>query len=196
MSRDDHPADAAEQAALYLAGALPAEERATFEAHLDAGCPDCAAELRELDAAVVDLAALVDPVSPDPKTRVALLARIAGQRQPAARRERSRETVQRADGATWRDTRVPGMQARLLYIDRRAGRYAALLRMAAGSRYPAHRHSGPEECLVLEGDMRDGDVVLRAGDFQYSPAGSDHGELSTDQGCLIYLCAPLADLPL
>jgi putative transcriptional regulator len=201
MSRDDHPGDPAEQAALYLAGALPPADQAAFEAHLEAGCPACRAELRDFGPAFAALVDSVEPAAPAPRTRATLLARVAADpraRQkescPAHRRDEGRPVVRRAAEASWRDTPVPGLQVRILSIDRRAGRYAALMRMAPGGRFPAHHHDGPEECLVLEGDVRDGEITLHAGDYQYSPAGSDHGELTTEGGCLVYLSAPLSAL--
>src|SRR5262249_51314538 len=150
MRRDEHPGDPAEQAALYLAGALSPEDQAAYESHLEVGCQDCRAELQDFGTAFAALIDSVEPVAPAPHTRASLLARVAahprgGQdtRVPPRRRADNRPAVQRAGEAVWRETRVPGVQVRVLSIDRRVGRYAALMRMAPGGRFPAHRHEGP-----------------------------------------------------
>ena len=57
--------------------------------------------------------------------------------------------------------------------------------MAPGTSYPGHRHAGVEECYVLEGDLRVGDLVMRAGDYQRAAIGSVHGVQSTEGGCLL-----------
>lgn len=65
-------------------------------------------------------------------------------------------------------------------------RVSMLVAFDAGATVPAHPHSHGEECLMVGGDLFLGDVLLRSGDFQFAPRGSDHGELSSDVGCLLY----------
>jgi len=181
MTRPTHPADPAEAVALYLAGALPADERSAFELHLRSDCPVCTAELRSYDGVTEQLIVAIDPVAPDPAIRAELLARTMG------------VTIHRST-EPWQPTPFPGVQMRLLNIDRDAGTYTTLLRLEAGGRLPSHVHEGAEECLVLEGDLRDGDLVLHAGDYQRSPAGSVHGELMSAAGCVALIRAPLGGL--
>jgi anti-sigma-K factor RskA len=96
MSHDDFQ----DAAAAYLLGALPEDERAGFEAHLD-GCPDCRGELEELRVAAEALPVAAPPMRPPPalKARImaevereAALLRSAGPEadRPAPRRERRR----------------------------------------------------------------------------------------------------------
>ena len=68
------------------------------------------------------------------------------------------------------------------------GRYnSILLRMAPGSSLPAHFHEDDEECVVLEGRVRIGDVRVSAGDYHLALSGSRHGELQSDSGALLFL---------
>jgi anti-sigma factor ChrR (cupin superfamily) len=61
-----------------------------------------------------------------------------------------------------------------------------LVRFAAGASVADHRHELNEDCLVLEGEMFLGDILLRAGDYQLAPAGGSHfGEMS-DVGVLFF----------
>jgi hypothetical protein len=65
-------------------------------------------------------------------------------------------------------------------------RISMLVRFEAGARVPAHAHSLGEECLMVQGDLFLGDVLLREREFQYAPAGSLHGGLFSDVGCLLF----------
>jgi len=68
-----------------------------------------------------------------------------------------------------------------------------MVRMAAGTSWPAHIHAGPEECYVLAGDLRVGELHMHAGDFQRAEAGSRHGVQSTEGGCTLLLVSSLHD---
>jgi anti-sigma factor ChrR (cupin superfamily) len=83
---------------------------------------------------------------------------------------------------------------RVLAIDAAADRFTALVRMAPGANYPAHRHGGPEECFVLEGDLRHEERVMRAGDYEWVAAGSHHGPQTTAEGCLVLIHSSLSDV--
>ena len=70
-------------------------------------------------------------------------------------------------------------------------RISMLVRFEPGATVPAHPHGLGEECLMLEGDLFLGDVLLREGEFQYAPAGSGHGEPFSDVGCLLFFCGAI-----
>src|SRR5262249_61971021 len=88
--------------------------------------------------------------------------------------------VSRAADAAWEKSDVPGVSVRVLHVDRAGNQFTALVRMAAGSSYPRHVHNGPEQCLVLEGDLRVGDDVFGPGDYQRADVGSRHNIQSTE----------------
>ena len=62
-----------------------------------------------------------------------------------------------------------------------------LLRLEPGARIPPHDHPQTEECIVLEGEARIGDLVVHAGDYHAAPAGRPHGLLASDCGALLFL---------
>jgi anti-sigma factor ChrR (cupin superfamily) len=188
MTRDSHPADPAETAALWAAGALPPAEAAEFQEHARA-CAACAAELASYGPVVERLAA-ADHVAPPPWIRDTLLVRA----RAAALTPPGDEVFSPAADADWQPAGVPGVSMRILRIDRPASRLTALLRMEAGHTYPRHVHAGPEEMFVVAGDMRDGERALTAGDYQYSPPGSVHGDLTTEHGCVMLVIAPLGEM--
>ena len=62
-----------------------------------------------------------------------------------------------------------------------------LLDVAAGSRFPEHHHNSDEECYVLSGSLYACGRKIGPGDFHHADAGSDHGELWTEDGCRVLL---------
>lgn len=78
--------------------------------------------------------------------------------------------------ASWRKPGLPG----LMVVDicggpRVQGAQVNLVRFAAGMRFPAHFHPGPEALLVLEGEYRDSSGLrVGPGDLHRMPPGSEH----------------------
>jgi ChrR Cupin-like domain len=66
------------------------------------------------------------------------------------------------------------------------GAISLLARFDAGGRVPSHPHQVDEQCLMVEGDLFLGDVLLREGGFQFAPSGSAHGDLFADAPCLLF----------
>ena len=67
--------------------------------------------------------------------------------------------------------------------DQATGQGSYLMIMAPGTRCNPHRHNGPEEFYVIEGDLEDYDgQVYRAGDFVSLAGGSAHWSISRT-GC-------------
>jgi quercetin dioxygenase-like cupin family protein len=164
-------------------GALDPEERRDFEARLAALPPGMRVEVAQLYEASVEVAAVALGELPSPDVRDALLARIAA---PA------NHTIRAADGE-WVETPVPGVRRKILAIDRTRDRITMLIRAEPGARYPAHHHSGPEECYVIRGSLHAEGRVLRAGDFHHAEEDSDHGEHWTDEGVEVLLVASASD---
>ncbi len=196
--------DPAELAALYASGAMPDDEAVAFERHLQEGCRDCAAALMELDSVVAGLAARMPPIEPPAHIRQQLIDRAAQAEAAPAGPQVWREWqsdqpaaaelfVRRGAEAEWAPTGVDGVSIRRLFVDRQRDQFTAMVRMMPGSSYPRHIHNGPEECLVLEGDLHVGDDILHAGDYQRAPAGSRHGIQSTEGGCLLLIVSSLSD---
>jgi quercetin dioxygenase-like cupin family protein len=172
--------------ALVLAdaiGALDPDERGELEARLAALSPSARAEVAHLYDASVEIAANASGEAPSPGVRDALLAQAAA---PA------NHTITATDGE-WVETSMPGLRMKILAIDQARDRVTMLLRAEPGARYPAHRHSGPEECYVISGSVTVEGRVLRAGDFHHAEGASDHGEAWTDEGAEVLLVASASD---
>jgi quercetin dioxygenase-like cupin family protein len=164
-------------------GALDPDERQDLEARLATVAPNVRAEVAHLYHASVEIAASASGEVPSPGVRDALLARVAAP---------CNHTITSTDGE-WVETAVPGLRMKILAIDRAQDRVTMLLKGEPGVRYPAHRHSGPEECYVIRGSLNVEGRLLRAGDFHHAEGESDHGELWTDEGVEVLLVASASD---
>ena len=190
-SADEAASSVEELAALYAAGALTNFERTDVERRVADGDEIMLAAVRSWDEVVAALGTTLAPVTPDPRIKAALLARLeperAEQTETVSEAAISRVPVQvvhRADGAGWRSAGAPGASVRVLNADRKRGRMTTLMKIDPGCRFPSHAHPGDEECLVISGDMIDGDLLLGPGDYVRSAAGTHHDELTTRTGCV------------
>ncbi len=93
--------------------------------------------------------------------------------------------VETRDSGEWYSP-APGVRCKQLYTNS-SGYRSTLMRMEAGSSFPAHVHRGIEEACVLEGRCEFDGVVLEAGDYYRAGAGTRHGVLSSSGGCLMII---------
>lgn len=60
-------------------------------------------------------------------------------------------------------------------------------RLEAGMHREGHSHSMAEECMMLSGDIFLGDILLQEGDYHIAPAGTEHLEIFSDTGALLFI---------
>ena len=164
-------------------GALDPDERLDLQDRLAALPAAVRDEVTQLYDAAVEIVATTSGEAPSPDVRAALLAKIAVP---------SNHTVTASDGE-WVQTPVRGVRMKILAIDRERDRVTMLLRGEPGASYPAHRHTGPEECYVIRGSLIVEGQLLRAGDFHHADGASDHDALHTDEGVEVLLVAAASD---
>ena len=164
-------------------GALDVDEQRDLHARVAALPPDVQAQVARLYDTALSLAAATPPLSPAPDVRERLLARIDAP---------SRYTVS-AQEAEWKPSGLPGLTMRILAVDRGRGTVTMLIRGEAGAVYPAHHHTGAEECYVISGSVLVDGRTLGPGDFHHADADSDHGELVTPTGAEVLIVGAIAD---
>jgi anti-sigma factor ChrR (cupin superfamily) len=197
--------EARDQAALFALDTLAGREAAAYEEHL-AACPLCRAEVEAARSGLADLALLAPAVAPPAGLRDRLLRRARDQEPAAAAgpvqvwkawspalEESGGSAYVPGAGSSFEPTGVDGVEVRRLYVDASSDRVTMLVRMRAGASYPAHVHGGPEECYVIAGDLRVGEIHMRAGDYQRVRRGYRHGVQTTDGGCLLFIVSSLRD---
>ena len=164
-------------------GALDPEDRLALDARVAALPPHERAHLASLYDVAIALASSVDQADPPGRVRDRVIAATQAPR---------RYTVF-ADDQEWADTPLPGIQSKVLAVDKARGVVTMLIRAGAGAVYPSHRHSGPEECYVIRGSVVIDGRVLRAGDFHHADADSDHGEITTAEGADVLIVGAIDD---
>ncbi len=92
------------------------------------------------------------------------------------------QTVRDAE-AGWPEF-APGVRRRVLW--QRDGQAAMLYHTQPGATVPHHGHDHDEECLMVQGELFLDDLLLREGDYQLAPAGSEHRITETDTGVVLY----------
>ena len=148
------------------------------------------ADALEFDELVaLSLAVLASAQAPRPEVKQRLLARIVetGPSVPAG------FSFRLAADEDWLPHPVPGIRMKILAMNRERGRATLLLDVAPGTRFPAHHHSGDEECYVISGSLVACGRRIGPGDFHHADGGSDHGEIWTDEGCRVLLVVPPED---
>ena len=83
------------------------------------------------------------------------------------------------------ETVAPGVARKRLWSDARMASY--FFRLAPGAEVAGHEHPLDEECIMLEGDVFLGDILLGVGEYQVAPAGTRHGLAHSDSGALLYV---------
>ncbi len=62
-----------------------------------------------------------------------------------------------------------------------------LLRLEPGAVVLPHVHGQDEECMVLEGEVRIGGLVVRQGAYHLAPRGVAHEPIRSEHGALLFL---------
>lgn len=177
------PVDWEELAALDAVGALEPPERKQLEEALSAGNSDARREVSSFAEATAALAGAT-ACQPPASVRDRLMAFITGARKAEPPPGFS---FVMADESQWLPHPVPGITYRTLALDRERDRATVIARLAPGTTYPSHHHSGPEECYVIAGEVSACGRWMKAGDFHHADGDSDHDPLHTDTGCTVIL---------
>lgn len=96
-------------------------------------------------------------------------------------------TTVRAQDGDWHAW-LPAIDVKPLWDD--GGAHSLMVRMQPGGCLPPSALALDEECLVIDGEIVLDDTLLRAGDYQRTPAGSARLAATTDVGALFYLRGP------
>lgn len=95
--------------------------------------------------------------------------------------------VMRSAELDWVPSPTAGIERKLLERQgEEVARATSIVRYAAGSRFPEHRHPGGEEILVLEGTFEDETGAYPQGSYLKNPPGTAHSP-SSAEGCLLFV---------
>jgi anti-sigma factor ChrR (cupin superfamily) len=177
---------------LYAFELLEAEEVRNVEKHLGE-CAACECQIQGLRDTAAGLPYVLPDLNPHPRVRERVLATVQGNKKGALEQPLPGVFVMRQTQQQWRKTPFPGVEVKILYVDQETKNMTTLLKLEAGAKYPAHRHAAVEQCLVLEGSVRIGQIFLQPGDFEYANTGTDHAVIQTDGGCVLMIISNQKD---
>lgn len=174
-----------EQACLYVLGDLSGTETAEFEQQLSVNSA-LAALVRDLSNTGEQLARLVPEVAPPLHLKARILEEIDKQSRPEKPAiPAGLAFAKAADDTGWKALPIPGAYLKLLSYEPTRG-YAVLLgKLGPGVRYPAHINAGPEDFMILTGDLHVSGQRLGPGDFHHADGGSQHEENFSVEGCTL-----------
>jgi len=138
------------------------------------------------DLLAIDDLALLDYVAAGAIEPIAPPAALKTQILSAVRDVPQGSTLVRKEEGTWSSV-APGVKVKTLAFDRARRTATLLMSFAPGAAMQEHDHHGPEQSYVVSGSCHVGSVYLRTGDFHTAPAGSHHGAVVSDEGCVLLL---------
>jgi anti-sigma factor ChrR (cupin superfamily) len=182
-----------ELAALDAVGALDAADRTRLAGGLLAASAEVQREIAGLydAAAAVSRALPLDAPSDEVRTRILAHAASSSAGPPPSIAQTAFQFIRRDEG--WQAHSLPGIRLKILSVDEATGVATLLVMADPGTTYPAHHHSGPEGCYVLEGEVHVAGEVIGPGDFHLATANSDHEPLYTPTGATVLLVCAAAD---
>lgn len=135
-----------------------------------------------LTEAAARLAWAVPQVTPPASAKAQLLARIRAGKTAVRPAVGFRFAALDAD-ENWVALPFAGVRMREVTVDPERDTALVYVEMQRGAVFPDHDHHAKERGLVLSGDFRMGDKLLRAGDYYEAEPGTRHERLSSPSGC-------------
>jgi anti-sigma factor ChrR (cupin superfamily) len=193
MRSGHSPEEERDLAALYALGALQGDELREFEKAL-AENPELADEIASFSSVVGELGYAAAPQTSRPELRDRVLERIGAEGLTKEHPKLTKEN-QAFGSAAWLEWTLlfPGVEVKLLSLDKERGYATTLVKMAPGSTIPPHRHVDPEDSYVLEGEIVVSGVLMRPGDHCHAKPGSVHPVSTTTTGCVYVAVKSLRD---
>jgi anti-sigma factor ChrR (cupin superfamily) len=189
MKLDQHDQEILDAVFLYALQALPASEIPAAEAHISS-CDTCRREIETLRPILDSLIAWpTDVLRPPASLWVRLAQRIAA--------ETGKEPVpapsQIPAKPDW-ETVAPGIFCKLLATDVERDRVSMLVRLAPGTDYPPHRHTGVEELYLLDGELWIDDKKVCPGEYNRNEPDTVDHRVWSETGCTCVLITSTRDV--
>jgi len=179
------PEDTQELATGLALGTLDADERLRA-LDLEQREPELRRAVENIERRLAPLVALLPEIAPPPDAFAGIEARIQ-----SAQAALPGTITLRAGSYDWQPL-AEGVDAAILWRNQQTKRQSMLIRMQPGANYESHEHDDDEECLVIEGDLVFGQLLLKAGDFHFAPKGRTHPPAFSPSGCLLFVTAAAA----
>lgn len=82
---------------------------------------------------------------------------------------------------------APGIERKIVYMDRSAGVQSYFVRMKAGAILPEHDHDADEQCVVLQGQLEIGNSIYDAGTYHLARKGVPHVPITAHSDAIFFI---------
>lgn len=193
-SSNNQRCDRQELVASYALAALECNESEFMQKHLPV-CPECRQEYHTLSSVTDRLLAwrtqAPPPLEPAWHELVERIS-VVSQKKAVVPRVVDPAPIQSWNEPRWKEV-TKGISCKLLSTDQERDRTSMLVRLAPGSSYPSHRHSGVEELYLLDGELWIEQRKLESGDYHRAEPGSVEQRVWSQTGCLCLLITSPSD---
>lgn len=166
----------------YALGTLVGEEQEEAD-RLYREQPDFRAMVDDWEHRLAPLGEAVDPIAPPASVWKEIRGRLGPQNKSLPK---GISAVFAAEGE-WRPVNEK-VHLKSLFIDSEQGAESYILKFLPGGMIEQHSHGDwNDECIVLEGEIRVGDVPMKPGDFHVATRGAAHPTLYSEMGGMLYV---------
>ena len=173
---------------LYAVRALPSSEIPAAEAQIS-GCAHCRQEVETLRPV---LSAFISWPTDVLRPPISLWGRLADRIAEESGGQPLPPPSQSPTRLDWEEA-AAGIAVQFIATDGQNNRVTMLVRLAPGAEYPPHRHAGPEELYLLQGELIIDDKKLYPGDYIRAEAGSVDHRVWSETGCTCLLLTSTKD---
>lgn len=94
-------------------------------------------------------------------------------------------TVPMSEGV-WENI-APGIERKIVYVNRSEGVQSYFVRMQAGATLQEHDHDADEQCVILQGQLEIGGVVFDAGTYHLARRGIPHVQITAHSDAIFFI---------
>lgn len=94
-------------------------------------------------------------------------------------------TIAMSDGV-WEDI-APGIERKIVYVNRVEGVQSYFVRMQAGATLQEHEHDADEQCVILQGQLEIGGEIFEAGTYHLARRGIPHVPITAHSDAIFFI---------
>lgn len=82
---------------------------------------------------------------------------------------------------------APGIERKIVYVNRSAGVQSYFVRMQAGATLQEHEHDADEQCVILQGQLEIGGTIFEAGTYHLARRGIPHVPITARSDAIFFI---------
>jgi anti-sigma factor ChrR (cupin superfamily) len=82
---------------------------------------------------------------------------------------------------------APGVDRKVVHVDRTGGIQSYFVRMTEGAVMPGHEHHADEHCVVMQGELEIGGAIYAGGTYHFAGRGIPHLPIIARSDALLFI---------